>query len=1040
MSTAIIDPTFSHGEIAPSLFGRVDLEAFHKAVSTGRNMFVNYKGGMSSRAGTAFIGKCKQPATLDPPRDINFQYNINQSFMLEFGEQYMRVKTEGAYVTETHFDISAITNALPGVITAPNNNFVEGDDVYISGAVGLVTLNGNIFTVANVDSIAGTFTLLDIFGFPVSTIGLGTYIANGQVARIYTLTTPYVTADLRLLKYAQNENTMTLTHPNYPPKDLTRITDSLWTLTDVAFGSTISAPVNVSVSAGSTTTSNRVTYSYEITAVSQDRKQESTPSNYATVTNSVDMNLTNSSNTVTWDPVTGAKLYNVYRAPVVINGTTPVGSIYGLVGSTQGVQFIDTNLLPDFTITPPLHQNPFAPSQIIEAVVASGGTSYSAATTITVNSLLGSGAQLQPVIVGGVIKSVIINNGGQDYTTDDTVTVSDSTGSGAVVNLTLGPATGTYPSVVAYFQQRRVFANTLNQPNTYFMSRPGAYDNYDQSAISVDSDAIEGTPWAQQINGIQWLVPMPGGLIVLTGLGAWQVSGGQGNQPITPSSQNAQAQAYIGSDQYVQPITINYDILYVQSVGSVVRDLSYNLYVNIYTGADITVLSSHLFDNRTILYWAYAEEPYKLIWCVMNDGRIVVLTFLKEQNVIGWTRHDTLGYFSCVASCYETIQNTNGRLINAVYFITKRYINGQWLYYSERLDNRLWTDVESTWCVDCGLAYPMSNPNATLTASAAIGSHDIDEITVVVGGSGYTNPVPIIEDPTGSGAVLSANVTGGVITGITVVSGGSGYTSPKVIIQDPTGIGCYANASIGNKITVTADQPVFSADNVGQILRMDNGLGAITRFINQYSLEVDLIDPMTLTVPDDPAKTPIPATVGTWSLSTPTDTVTGLSHLEGQTVEVLADGAVIQGLVVTNGSLTLPVPASSILIGLAFLPQFQTMYADAGEQTIQGKRKNIPRATVRFAQSRGVSVGTNQIDASTIPGIPPVTWTNMKPVKQRGALVNAGRSIPLYTGDVLVTLPGEYVKPGQVAVEQPYPLPVNIIAVMPELVVGDDNG
>jgi hypothetical protein len=116
------------------------------------------------------------------------------------------------------------------------------------------------------------------------------------------------------------------------------------------------------------------------------------------------------------------------------------------------------------------------------------------------------------------------------------------------------------------------------------------------------------------------------------------------------------------------------------------------------------------------------------------------------------------------------------------------------------------------------------------------------------------------------------------------------------------------------------------------------------------------------------------------------------------------------------------------------------MYADAGEETIQGKRKNIPRATIRFAQSRGAAVGTNQIDASTLPGIPPVQWRNMKGIKGRGALINAGRAIPLYTGDYLVTLPGEYTKPGQVAVEQPYPLPLNIIAVIPELNVGDDNG
>jgi hypothetical protein len=295
-------------------------------------------------------------------------------------------------------------------------------------------------------------------------------------------------------------------------------------------------------------------------------------------------------------------------------------------------------------------------------------------------------------------------------------------------------------------------------------------------------------------------------------------------------------------------------------------------------------------------------------------------------------------------------------------------------------------------------------------------------------------------DPTGTGAVLSATVVAGVITGITVEEGGSGYTSPKIVIQDPTGTDCYANATIVNKITVLADQPVFGADDVGKALRVDNGYGTVIRFVNPYSLEIDLRDPLTLLTPDDSAQTPIPSTQGQWSLSTPTDVVSGLSHLEGMSVVALADGAVVSGLTVTNGAVILPSPASSIVIGLPFVAQFQSMYADAGDTTIQGKRKNIPQVTIRFDRSRGASTGANKIDASTLPGIPAIVWEQMVPLKQRTALVNAGRAVPLYTGDYLVTIPGEYKKTGQVAVQQTYPLPLNILAVIPNVIVGDDNG
>jgi hypothetical protein len=270
-------------------------------------------------------------------------------------------------------------------------------------------------------------------------------------------------------------------------------------------------------------------------------------------------------------------------------------------------------------------------------------------------------------------------NGQKPVYSQVAISAADSIGSGATATAHVGPTTGTYPGVVSYFQDRRYYANTVNNPDTYFASQPGAFDNMDRSIPTVASDAIVGTPWATQVNGIQGMQPMPGGLVILTGLGAWQLNGGSAGAAVTPADQSAAPQAYNGMAPLIKPIPINFDILYVQEKGSIVRDLNYNFYASIYTGADLTVLSNHLFNGRTITRWDWAEEPYKLVWAVRDDGILLSMTYLKmptlagslaaDTDIYSWARHDTQGLFESVACVTEPP-------VDAPYFVVKRTIPG----------------------------------------------------------------------------------------------------------------------------------------------------------------------------------------------------------------------------------------------------------------------------------------------------------------------------------------------------------------------------
>lgn len=1075
-----IQNSLSAGELSPALFGRIDQEKWHSGLSTCRNFFANYRGGIASRAGLAYVGTCKQPGTAAPPRDIPFQFSISQGYALEFGDSYMRIKVNGAYVTETAVTVTSVNSA--GLFTTSGaHGYSVGDWVFDTGNTGFSGLTW----IVNSTPSGSTFSVTDLFGTVITS---ATASGAGTVSRIYTVVSPYAATDLPFLKFTQSADTMTLccvnqeTNVEYPSYELVRHSNTNWTFTQDTFTAAAVAPTGLSIKATSSTTPS-VWYSYVVTAISAATSEESVASAPAYIFNN-DIAVNAGSNILGWNKVPGAISYNVYAATPCYGVVPPIGTIFGFVGSAIGEGFVDTNITPDFSRGPPINYNPFARGAILDVVPTANGNNYSQTTIgYSVGTSTGTGFSGTPVVINSKFVGFAVANQGQGYINGDMITITDSgggtasgyfqfsanpantnnivingnpiefvtntsglsnqqttlfttlaltlqnlcnvlnasqiyswtlatytfdgvnkvivtaktagaggnaftlavgsspdtvsgatltgggtAGTGATATLTVGPQTGTYPSVPSYFQERRVYADSMNHPDTYWMSKPGLYNNMDYSFPSAADDFVTGNPWAQQVNGIQWLVPMPGGLVTLTGKGAWQVNGGGQNVPITPSNQFATPQAFNGCHFNIPPIVVNYDILYVQAKGTIVRDLSYNFFVNIYTGTDLTVLSNHLFTNTQIQQWAWAEEPWKLVWAVMADGTLLCLTYLKEQEVSAWTRHDTNGIFIGVCSITESSNpqaNTDiVPLVDSVYFIVKRYVRGAWRYYSERMDNRLWENVESSFCVDAGLKSSITYPNATLTADTTTGS-----------------------------------------------------------------------------VMFTASAAVFSSGNIGDVIRMGGGVGTVTAYTSSTKVTCLMSEDITSVIPDD-GNTPLPVVTGLWTISTPITTVSGLNHLEGLTVSILADGSVSPSQVVINGSVTLPYAASKVVIGLPYVCQMQTLYVDHpdGPNTSQDRRKLINSVGLRVEATRGLQLGTDQLDQSTLQNFPtnPV-WTEMNEIKERTMDVFAGVGVPLFTGDHFKNVSSTWSIKGQLAAQQVYPLPANILSVILYWVLGDDH-
>lgn len=737
MVASVIQPSFAAGEISPSFWGHTDHAKFRIACSTMRNCFASIRGGAYSRAGLAFVGQSKQAGTANAPRIISFQFKVGQAYVLELGDLYVRFIANGGYITEAALAVTGATQANPLVVTVPGHGWSVGDWIFILAVLGMTQIDGLVFKIT---AVAGNnLTLADTFGNPVNSLAFGAYISGGTAARIYTVATPYLASDLPYLKFAESADLMSLVLSNpvalteYAPQDLDRLAANSWTLAATSFGSAAAAPATctAAASAAPSGTLPSAQYAYVATAVDAATGQESVASPVALVS-SVDIALTAGSITVTAAAVAGAASYNFYKAPaaVYVNGATaqvvPIGSAFGFVGSSAGTQFVDQNVIQDFTRTPPLHLNPFAPGQILGVVAGAQGGGYTQATvSASITTATGSGAVIVPVVADGDdVVAYIVQNPGKNYKAGDTLVVADSGGgAGAAGTLTIGPQSGTYPGVVAYFQQRRGYAGSLNNPDTYNFSQPGAPTNMDSADPPIESDAVTGSPWEQQVNGIQWMLPVPAGLIVGTGLDSWLLEGTGGPaSAIGPASQNATAQESRGFSPTVPPIKVGYQFLFVSALNNAIWAANFNYFTNTYSGEDLTTLSNHLFDGHQIIQWAWARDPFKIMWVVRDDGILLSLTYLKEQEVVAIARHDTNGQVVSIAVVSEPP-------VDAVYVVVKRLIAGKgpgagaYGYYVERMDNRLWPNAEAAWCVDSGLALALPTPAATLSAAAASGNN-----------------------------------------------------------------------------------------------------------------------------------------------------------------------------------------------------------------------------------------------------------------------------------------------------------------------------
>jgi hypothetical protein len=609
-------------------------------------------------------------------------------------------------------------------------------------------------------------------------VGAGYFRFHSQAGTLlsagvpYEVANPYAEADLFDIHYVQSADVLTLVHPNYPVQELRRLGATNWTLTAPTFQAPTNVPTGVSAAptpAAVTTTS----YQYVVTAVNQSNLEEtiaSAPS--AAITN--DLTLAGHYNTITWAaPATGTIVrHNVYK---LANG------LYGFIGQCNGLSFIDNNITPDVSTTPPMNDTGF------------------------------------------------------------------------------NDAAGNYPGAVSYFEQRRWFGGTLNKPQNVWGTRSGTESNLSYSIPTRDDNRIAFRIAAREASAIRHIVPVTS-MVLLTPACEYRMNP-QGDI-ITQSSISPKPQSYIGCNN-VTPVLVGNSILFAQARGGRIREMSYSWQAGGYLTNDISILAPHLFDYQNIVDMAFARAPYPILWAVSSNGGLLGMTYVAEQQVAAWHRHDTAGVFESVC----TITETPAGQVSAedmLYVVVRRTIGGVSKRFIERMHTRNFVRPDDAFFVDCGATY--------------------------------------------SGA---------------------------------------------------------------------------------------------------------PATV-----------IGGLTWLEGQTVSILADGAVQPQQAVTGGAITLDNPASTVQVGLPIQSDVQTLpvalLALDGAAGI-GKPKNVNKVWLRVNRSSGIFAGPS--------------FDNLIEVKERST-EPYGSPPSLKSGEVSVAVTPSWGPDGAVCVRQSDPLPLTIVSLAMDVAAG----
>lgn len=303
-----------------------------------------------------------------------------------------------------------------------------------------------------------------------------------------------------------------------------------------------------------------------------------------------------------------------------------------------------------------------------------------------------------------------------------------------------------YPRAVTLFEDRLWFGGTKADPQTFWGSKTGDYEDFEQ--INDDpSSSVQFTLASAEINAIEWLAGDQQLLIGTRG-GEFVASATSETEAITASNITVRRQSKYGVKPGVQPRFVDSALLFVQRAGERLHQLSYSNESNRYVGPDLTAFSDDiLVPSASEL--EYQSSPFRQVWVRKSDGELATLTYVSDQDVLGWG-DVTIGGAGVEVESLAVIPHPDEDQ-DQLWMIVKRTIDSGTKRYIEILEKPFSpsTAYADAFFVDSGLTYSGS---ATTTVT---GLDHLEGETVRVFADGVVQDDKTVSD--GSITITSAS-------------------------------------------------------------------------------------------------------------------------------------------------------------------------------------------------------------------------------------------------------------------------------------------
>lgn len=565
-----IQTNFTAGELSDKMGGRVDFPKYFNGAKTLDNFIIYPQGGVVRRSGFEYIASAK--TSNESVRLIPFEFSTTQAYVLELGNEYMRVYKDGGVVT----DVDSYTKLL---LHGDGND--SSTTIIDSGStVHTVTAYGNAQIDVGKYKFGGSSILFDGYADYLSIpdhddwhMGTGAFSVD-----MFVMFNSLATHAGFFQQYVNGDN--------YVEFYWDGPTGKLWF--EIAEAASLSPSMSYS-------------WVPDVNTWYHLAVKRGASNNWAIYINGV--SVATSSSSADWPDF----------ATALEVGKLSIGTYqYGWIDEfriSKGVDRFPTNFTP--------------PS--VEYPQADGGTPYEIETPWQTEDLW----DLKYVQSADTMWIVH-----EDYKPRKLTRTGHTTWNISTYAPTSDPFTSstTYPAAAAFFEERLCFGGTLASPQNIWLSVSGDFE--DMTTGTETDDAISIAIAADNVNTIKWLEP--GKILVVGTVGGeWKLSSTDyNNDPVAPDDISVRRETTHGSAG-VQAETIGQNILFVQRAGKKIREFGYNFDVDGWISHDLNILSDKIFESP-VIEMAYQQEPYGIVWCVTQNGGLYTLTYNKDHEIIAW--------------------------------------------------------------------------------------------------------------------------------------------------------------------------------------------------------------------------------------------------------------------------------------------------------------------------------------------------------------------------------------------------------------------